>query len=64
MSFKNTIRLSNSMYPDQAQQNVGPDLVSNCLQKISADERYLQTTLGLGGKELILESSIFHAIND
>ena len=25
-SFRNTIRVSNSLDPDQAQQNVGPDL--------------------------------------
>ena len=28
--------MSNSLDPDQAQQNVGPDLGPNCLQKLSA----------------------------
>ena len=36
-SFRNTIRVSNSLDPDQAKNFVGPDLVPNCLQKISAD---------------------------
>ena len=29
--------MSNSLDPDQARQNVGPDLGPNCLQKLSAD---------------------------
>ena len=36
-SFRNTIRVSNSLDPDQARHFVGPDLVSNCLQRLSAD---------------------------
>ena len=36
--FENSIRLSNSLYPDQARRFVGPDLDSNCLQKLSADD--------------------------
>ena len=36
-SFKNTIRMSNSLDPDQARHFVGPDLGPNCLQKLSAD---------------------------
>ena len=36
-SFSNTVRVSNSLEPDQFRQNVGPDLVPNCLQKLSAD---------------------------
>ena len=31
----NTIGLSNSLDPDQARQNVGPDLGPNCLQRLS-----------------------------
>ena len=34
----NTIRVSNSLDPDQARQNVGPDLGLNCLQRLSADD--------------------------
>ena len=36
-SFRNTIRVANSLDPDQARHFVGPDLGPNCLQKISAD---------------------------
>ena len=36
--------MSNSLDPDQARQNVGPDLVPNCLKKLSADNT-------LGGME-------------
>ena len=37
-SFRNTIRVSNSLDPDQARRFVGPDLGPNCLQ------RYQKTT--------------------
>ena len=37
-SFRNNIRVSNSLYPDQVQHFVVPDLGSNCLQS------YQQTT--------------------
>ena len=33
----NTIRVSNSLDPDQARHFVGPDLGPNCLQRLSAD---------------------------
>ena len=36
INFRNTIRVSNSVDPDQAQQNVGPDLDQNFLQRLSA----------------------------
>ena len=36
-SFRNIIRVSNSLDPDQAGHFVGPDLGPNCLQRISAD---------------------------
>ena len=32
-SFRNTIRVSNSLDPDQAGRFVWPDLVPNCLQR-------------------------------
>ena len=35
--FRNTIRVSNSLDPDQARQFVGPDLGPNCLQRLSAE---------------------------
>ena len=36
-SFRNTIRVSNSLDPGQARRFVGPGLGPNCLQKLSAD---------------------------
>ena len=39
----NTIRLSNSLDPDQAGHFVGPDLGLNCLQRLSADDRRRQS---------------------
>ena len=36
-SFRNTIRVSNSLDSDQARHNVGPDLDPNCLHRLSAD---------------------------
>ena len=38
-SFRNTIRVSNGLDPDQDQHSVEPDLEPNCLQKLSADEK-------------------------
>ena len=37
-SFRNTIRASNGLDPDQDRPCVGPDLGPNCLQKVSADD--------------------------
>ena len=37
-SFKNTIRVSNSLDPDQAGPMVRPDLGPNCLQRISTSD--------------------------
>ena len=36
--FRNTIRVSNSSDPDQARHLVGPDLVQNCLKRLSAED--------------------------
>ena len=36
-SFKNTLRVSNGLDPDQDRHFVGPDLDLNVLQKLSAD---------------------------
>ena len=38
-SFRNTIRVSNSLDPDQGQQFVGPDLDPNCLQRFLAEDK-------------------------
>ena len=37
VSFRITIRVSNCLDPDQAQQYVGPDLGPNCLQWLLTD---------------------------
>ena len=37
-SFRNTFRVSNILNLDGARQNVGSDLGSTCLQKLSADD--------------------------
>ena len=37
-SFMNTIRVSNSLDPNQARHCVGPDLGLNCSQRLSADD--------------------------
>ena len=47
LEFFNTIRVSNSLDPDQARRYVGPDLGPNCLQRLSADNKS-----PLVGKEL------------
>ena len=36
-SFRNTIRVSNSLDPDQDRHSVGPDLGPNCLQMLPTD---------------------------
>ena len=38
-SFRNTIRVSKRLDPDQARSFVGPDLGPNCLQRLSADDK-------------------------
>ena len=37
-SFRNTIRVSNGLDPDQNRHSVGPDLGLNCLQRLSDDK--------------------------
>ena len=32
------MRVSNSLKPDQAGQNVGPDLDQNCMERLSAND--------------------------
>ena len=38
LDFFNAISVSNSLDPYQARHFVGPDLVPNCLQRLSADK--------------------------
>ena len=42
-SFRNTIRVTNSLDPDQARHLLGPDLGPNCLQRLSASDTCSQT---------------------
>ena len=37
--FRNIIRVSNGLDPDQDRHSVGPDLGPNCLQRLSADDK-------------------------
>ena len=53
--FRNCIRLSNSLDPDQARRSVGPDLGPNCLQNLSA---YDEPEGGGGAPPLEIISSI------
>ena len=48
--IRNTIRVSNSLDPDQDLQNVGPDLGPNCLQMLSVDDK--NSLLHVARKEL------------
>ena len=52
LDFFNTIRVSNSLDPDQARHFVGPDLGPNSLQRLSADNK-----LPLADKELNTEKT-------
>ena len=38
ISFENTIRVSNSLDPEEARHFVGPDLDQNCFPRLSADD--------------------------
>ena len=38
-SLDATIKVSNSLDPDQAQHHVGPDVGPNCLQRLSTDDK-------------------------
>ena len=44
-SFRNTISVSNSLNPDQAAHNVGPDLGPNCLPRLLADDTCRQSVI-------------------
>ena len=56
-SFRNTIRMSNSLDHDQARQIVGPDLGPNCLPRISADDTGRQRS-----KHFIIKMTEMNAI--
>ena len=46
VSFKNTFRVSHSLNIDQDQRYVGPGLGSNCLQRLSADNKSVNASKG------------------
>ena len=41
LTFRITIRVSNSLDPDQDLDSVGLDMVPNCLQRVSADDKVI-----------------------
>ena len=53
LDFFNTIGVSNSLDPDQAQHFFGPDLGSNCLQRLSADNKSRPYRAELNTKQLV-----------
>ena len=61
-SFRNTIRVSNSLDPDQARRFVGPDLDPNCLQRLSADDTSRQRVNTFSVLEMVLAASVAHFI--
>ena len=44
-SYRNTIRVSNGLYPDQNRRSVGTDLDPNYLQMIAADKKSVELRL-------------------
>ena len=58
ISFKNTTRVSNSLGPDQARCLFGPDLVPNCLKRLSADGK----SHGYQGKECLMVNKKCHGV--
>ena len=50
--FRNTIRVSNSLDPDQTRHFVGSDLDPNCLQMLTADDTSRQRENGCPGGKL------------
>ena len=51
--FFNTVRVSNSLDPDQALHFVGPDLGPNCLQRSSADDKSSHKRAELNTEQLL-----------
>ena len=58
-SLRNTIRVSNSLDPDQARHFVGPGLGPSCLQSLSTDDTSSHRTRGgLEVKDIKLKTFI------
>ena len=53
-SFRNAIRVSNSLDPDQARHYVAPDLGPHCSQRLSADDNSKQRIIVIDKAELRL----------
>ena len=64
ISFRQTIRVSNSLDPDKAGHYVGPDLVPNCLKKLSTDntrrQRVQKSQIGISIYFSVLEECFYH----
>ena len=56
-SFRNTIRVSNRLDPDQDRHSVGPDLGPNCLQTLSAGDKSCK---GLNDNTNSVKASLLH----
>ena len=54
LDFFNTIRVSNSLDPDQARHFVRPDLGLNCLQRLSADNKLPLVCKELNSNNLLI----------
>ena len=53
--FGNAISVSNNLNPDQAQHFVGPDLGTNCLQRLSAADK-------ISPKKVVAFFNYLHAV--
>ena len=51
--FRNTIRVSNNLDPDQVRHSIGPDLGPNCSQRLSAGRQKVNPTLYLSVTTLV-----------
>ena len=60
--FRNIIRVSNSLDPDQDRHPVGPELGPNCLQRLSVELllAWKELTYGMNEKLLILFDFILY----
>ena len=61
-SFRISIRVSNSLDPDQHRRFFSPDLGSNCLQKLTVDNKGRDLIQGLHRLEKYLNLHFYCAI--
>ena len=62
-SFKTTIRVANSLYPDQASLNVSPDLGTNCLFVCFVALRPKSTAMVMAGRSVHLTTLFLGQVN-